>query len=73
MSGEIMVCFGGNDDNNRAAIEAVKRLGNVNITMVGSTAILEGYVLLPYIEAEDEGRYYGLESINKFVEEKLRG
>jgi hypothetical protein len=56
---------------NEAAQKALARLG-VAVDVVSPTEFLEGRVLLPFIETLNGSRYYGLSSIERYVNRKLR-
>lgn len=65
---ELLVCFGPNEKDNQAAVMTVSQLSNVNIRTIDDTVILNDHVLLPFIQNENGNRFYGLDSINRFVE-----
>jgi hypothetical protein len=71
---EIILCFGPEINSNKAALESLEKLKqarNVQLRTVGDTVLLADYVDLPYIQVDEGRRFYGLESIQKFVDREL--
>ncbi len=74
----ILLCIGRNDNENLEAAESLDRLGDAEIRITGDMACLDGHVSLPYIVLDDfldddkrnnGTRFYGLDSIQRFVRE----
>ncbi len=72
MAQRILLFSAGDTQEDMNAQKALNRLGNVKLKIVWHTKVLEGRVLLPFIETADGSRYYGLRSIEKFVDRELR-
>ena len=56
-----------------AAYEALETLPDVTVEVVRETKVLQGSVILPFIETVDGARYFGTPSIRKFVQHQLGG
>jgi len=72
MNRVVKVFYGKDEEKNRKAAQEVERFAGVELEEI-DMAFLEGHVILPYIETENRNRYYGLESITKFVNRKING
>lgn len=70
---KITVFCGPEASANQAALAAVQRLHDVQVETVGDTARLRPYLSLPFIQTSDDDRYYGLDSIQRFVDRVLTG
>lgn len=66
-----IVLFEGTDtNNNNKAERTLDRLKGLEIETVTDYGLLENRVKMPFIETDEGHRYYGVESIESFVEQK---
>lgn len=68
---QILLCLGPDENDNETAAALLEKLPDVHLKIMRDTAILAGYVELPYIQTEQRDRYYGMESITDFVDSIL--
>ena len=71
MSKLIFIGLGRNIEDNKSAFDEVTKLGNVSVVSSGDTILLDEYINLPFIETENKQRYYGLDSIQKYVKTQI--
>jgi hypothetical protein len=66
---QTIVLFSAPDPQDDArVIELLQELSHVDVQTRTETKLLEGRVILPFIETETGDRYFGIDSIERFVE-----
>jgi hypothetical protein len=70
MNKVVKVYCGKDEEKNQKAAAEIEQVAGVEIEIIDGS-FLEGRVVLPYIEVENRNRYYGLDSITKFVKRRL--
>ena len=67
MCKRVTVFKGLKNSDNEAAISALRKLKDVEIEYINDCGILEDIFHLPFIETDEGDRFFGVNSINKFV------
>ena len=60
-----------NDPNNAIALKELRRLPNITISELECPPSAKEFYLMPFIEIKPGGKFFGIESIRDFVEDKL--
>ena len=69
---DILLAGGADEEQDKSAEEALKRLGpGVRISYTRDTKMIEGKMILPFIQTENGARYFGVDSIEDFVDDEL--
>jgi|TARA_B100001971_G_scaffold171205_1_gene163466 hypothetical protein len=57
------------DEKNKEILKSLEEIESVGgeIIVVNSSVILEGYVILPFLETPEGGRNYGVRSIERYA------
>ena len=68
-----LIVFRSSDENeNRSLRTALNKLDGIEIEYVRESVLLEDCISLPFIETEEGACFFGIDSINAFVEQTMR-